>query len=73
MAMTFHRSWMDEDLQQWRDTCARFVEEELVADDEAARKRGHVGRGLWSKAGQLGLLCTDIPEAYGGAGGDFRH
>ncbi len=73
MPLNFSRSWMDEDLNQWRDTCARFVEEELVADDEAARKRGNVGRGLWSKAGALGLLCTDIPEAYGGAGGDFRH
>jgi acyl-CoA dehydrogenase len=73
MPLTFNRSWMDDDLNQWRDTCARFVEEELVADDEAARKRGNVGRGLWSKAGALGLLCTDIPEAYGGAGGDFRH
>ena len=73
MALSFTRSWMDDDLNQWRDTCARFVEEELVADDEAARKRGNVGRGLWTKAGQLGLLCTDIPEAYGGAGGDFRH
>ena len=73
MPLNFSRSWMDDDLTQWRDTCARFVAEELVPDDEAARKRGNVGRGLWTKAGALGLLCTDVPEAYGGAGGDFRH
>jgi len=73
MPLNFTRSWMDDDLNQWRDTCARFVEKELVADDAAARQRGNVGRGLWTKAGELGLLCTDIPEAYGGAGGDFRH
>ncbi len=73
MPLNFARSWMDDDLNQWRDTCARFVEKELVADDAAARQRGNVGRGLWTKAGELGLLCTDIPEAYGGAGGDFRH
>ena len=73
MAMSFNRSWMDADLEQWRDTCARFVEEHLVPDDEAARKRGNVGRDLWTKAGGLGLLCTDIPEAHGGGGGDFRH
>ena len=73
MPLNFARSWMDDDLNQWRDTCARFVEKELVADDAAARQRGNVCRGLWTKAGELGLLCTDIPEAYGGAGGDFRH
>ncbi|MBP6901789.1 MAG: acyl-CoA dehydrogenase family protein [Burkholderiaceae bacterium] len=73
MALSFKRSWTDPDLDQFRDTAARFVESELVADDEAARKRGHVGHAVWRKAGELGLLCTDIPEQYGGGGGDFRH
>ena len=73
MALNLTRSWSDEDLDRWRDTCARFVEDELVPDDEAARKRGNVGHAVWRKAGELGLLCTDVPEQYGGAGGDFRH
>ncbi len=73
MPLNFNRSWMDDDLNQWRDTCARFVETELVADDDAARKRGNVGQAVWRKAGELGLLCTDIPPEFGGAGGDFRH
>jgi len=73
MPLNLTRSWTNPDLDLWRDTCARFVEEELVADDEAARKRGHVGHAVWRKAGALGLLCTDIPEEYGGGGGDFRH
>ena len=73
MTITFARSWTDEDLDRWRDTCVRFVEDELMPDDEAARQRGHVGHAVWRKAGALGLLCTDIPEQYGGGGGDFRH
>ena len=73
MPLTFTRSWSDEDLDRWRDTCSRFVQDELQPDDEAARQRGNVGKDLWRKAGSLGLLCTDIPEAYGGGGGDFRH
>ncbi len=73
MPLTFTRSWSDEDLDRWRDTCSRFVQDELQPDDEAARQRGNVGKALWRKAGSLGLLCTDIPEAYGGGGGDFRH
>ena len=73
MALTFTRSWTDEDLDRWRDTCVRFVEGELVPDDAAARERGNVGAALWRKSGALGLLCTDIPEEFGGGGGDFRH
>jgi len=73
MALTFTRSWSDEDLDRWRDTCSRFVEQELEPGDEAARQRGNVGKDLWLKAGELGLLCTDIPETWGGGGGDFRH
>jgi acyl-CoA dehydrogenase len=32
-----------------------------------------VGHELWRRAGEIGLLCSDIPEAWGGGGGDFRH
>jgi acyl-CoA dehydrogenase len=51
----------------------RFIETEMLPSDEEARKRGHVGHELWLKAGELGLLCADIPEEYGGGGGEFRH
>jgi len=73
MPIDFRRSWSDEDLELYRDNVVRFVETEVLAHDEEARKRGHVGHEVWRKAGALGLLCADIPEAYGGAGGDFRH
>ncbi|TKC90056.1 acyl-CoA dehydrogenase [Trinickia terrae] len=73
MAIQFHRSWMNEELSMYRETVIRFIENEMLPGDEAARKRGHVGHALWRKAGELGLLCSDIPEEYGGGGGDFRH
>ena len=73
MPIEFKPSWMDDDLQLYRDTVERFVAHEMLPDDENARERGHVGHALWRRAGELGLLCTDIPEEYGGAGGDFRH
>ncbi len=65
--------WMDSDLELFRDHVARFVEAEAVPNDEHWRKQNHVGHEIWRKAGELGLLCTDIPAEYGGAGGDFRH
>jgi acyl-CoA dehydrogenase len=73
MSIDFRRSWMDEDLELFRDNVVRFIETEVQPQDEAARKNGHVGHALWRKAGELGLLCVDIPEEYGGGGGDFRH
>lgn len=45
----------------------------MQPQDEEARRRGHVGHELWRRAGELGFLCVDIPEEWGGAGGDFRH
>src|SRR5438045_361163 len=73
MAIDFRPSWMNEELEMVRDTAIRFIENEMLPDDEAARKRGHVGHELWRKAGEVGLLCMDIPVEYGGGGGDFRH
>jgi acyl-CoA dehydrogenase len=73
MALSFPCSWNDADLDTWRDSVARFVAEEVQPHDAEARRRGHVGHALWRRAGELGFLCPDIPQAYGGAGGDFRH
>lgn len=71
MPIQFQRSWTDPDLDQYRDTVVRFIEEQMLPGDEAARKQGHVGHEIWRRAGETGLLCTDIPEEWGG--GDFRH
>jgi acyl-CoA dehydrogenase len=72
MAIDFTPSWMNEDLELYRDNVIRFVESEVQPRDEEARKAGHVGHELWRKAGELGLLLSDIPEEFGGGGGDFR-
>ncbi|MCC2676661.1 MAG: acyl-CoA dehydrogenase [Ramlibacter sp.] len=73
MAIRFDRTWSDPDLELYRDTVVRFLDEELAPGDEAARREGNVGHAVWRKAGELGLLCADIPDEYGGGGGDFRH
>jgi long-chain-acyl-CoA dehydrogenase len=66
-------NWMDDDLTAFRDTVARFVETEMVPHDARWRAQQHVDREMWRLAGQTGLLCLDIPQQYGGGGGDFRH
>ena len=73
MSIDFTPRWLDEELSMFRESVGRFLEAEVAPKDEEARKRGHIGHELWHKAGEMGILCTDIPEEYGGAGGDFRH
>ena len=73
MPIDFRPAWSTPELETYRDTVVRFIHTEVEPDDEAARKRGNVGHALWRKAGSLGLLCADIPEEFGGGGGDFRH
>ena len=72
--MAEYRSpWMDEELELFREAARRFVENEIVPNDARCREPHHVDRELWNKAGEVGLLCTDIPDRYGGVGGDVRH
>jgi acyl-CoA dehydrogenase len=72
--MTVHVSpWMSPDLEFYRDTLRRFVDAEIAPHQERFAKQQHVDRELWTKAGALGVLCADIPEDYGGAGGSFAH
>ena len=73
MPVDFTPSWITPELQMVRDTAVRFIESEMAPHDEEARRQGHVGAAIWRKAGEVGLLCADIPEQYGGGGGDFRH
>jgi acyl-CoA dehydrogenase len=72
-ASAYVSPWMDDDLAMFRDAAARFVEAEMVPNDEQWRKQHNVGKEIWAKAGALGLLCTDVSADYGGVGGDFRH
>ena len=62
-----------EDHEQFRTTVRRFLEKECVPRQEQWWADGIVDRETWQKAGREGLLCTALPEEYGGGGGDFGH
>ena len=65
--------WMNAELALFRDAVRRFVAAELAPHEARGEAQQHVDRYVWRKAGAMGLLLTDVPEAYGGAGGAFAH
>ncbi len=56
--------------EAFRDSFAKFLEQEAVPFHDQWEEQGYVDRKLWSKAGENGFLCTSMPEEYGGVGAD---
>jgi len=57
-----------------RATARNFFEKECAPRREEWASQGHVDRWAWTRAGELGLLCFDVPEEFGGAGvEDWRY
>jgi acyl-CoA dehydrogenase len=67
------RTVFREDHEQFRDAVRRFVDKELVPHLQQWDHDGIVPQSVWRLAGESGLLCCTVPEAYGGSGGDFGH
>ncbi len=67
------RTLFDADHEAFRATVKRFIAEHVTPHHADWEKAGQVPRDLWRKAGELGLLCCNVPEEYGGMGGDFLH
>lgn len=65
--------WQNEELSMLADACAQFYERECLPHYEEWEARGAFPRGLWLKAGEMGLLGAEVPEEYGGLGGSFAH
>jgi acyl-CoA dehydrogenase len=63
--------WLNEDVQLFRKTAKRFINEEFVPHEARWREQHRVDSDAWTKAGEVGILLTDVPEEYGGGGGDY--
>ena len=66
-------AWMSDDVEQFRDSVRKVFEREFAPLEPRWREQHLADRSVWRQAGETGLLCTSIPEAYGGAGGTFAH
>ncbi|WP_137293163.1 acyl-CoA dehydrogenase family protein [Nocardioides dongxiaopingii] len=64
----------EQEHEDFRATVRSFLEKEVVPHHDQWEKDGQVSREVWTRAGEMGLLCFDVDEQYGGAGiRDFRY
>jgi alkylation response protein AidB-like acyl-CoA dehydrogenase len=71
--MLQNRAVFDEEHALLRESVRRFAASKIEPHFQEWEKAGIIDRSLWPAAGEAGLLCPQVPEQYGGIGGDFRH
>ncbi|MBA3667530.1 MAG: acyl-CoA dehydrogenase family protein [Sphingomonas sp.] len=65
------RPLFNDDHHAFRDTVRRVLAAVIAPRLDAHEHDGIVEREAWAKVGAAGLLCPQVPEAYGGPGLDF--
>jgi long-chain-acyl-CoA dehydrogenase len=66
------RAVYGEEHAQLRQVVRRFLAAEVAPNFDRWEEAGIVDRTMWTKGGVAGLLCPQVPEKFGGPGGDFR-
>src|SRR5688500_5814017 len=69
----YQSSWMNDELRMFRKTVRHFVEKEFAPNQDFWREQQRPASDAWTRAGEAGLLLTDVPLEYGGGGGTFAH
>ena len=67
------RTLFGEEHEAFREQVRRFCEREIAPHYRSWEQAGVTPPEFWRRAGAAGVLCTTIPEAYGGPGGSFLH
>lgn len=67
------RTIFSQEHELYRDAVRKFIEAEITPFHDRWEKDGVVPRELWLKAGQAGVLCSNVSEEYGGPGADFLY
>ncbi len=69
----YQSPWMTDELQMFRSSVRQLVAKEFVPHQDRWRAQHRPDPETWRAAGAAGMLLTDIPPEYGGAGGNFAH
>ncbi|MGH6977818.1 MAG: acyl-CoA dehydrogenase family protein, partial [Brevundimonas sp.] len=72
-SLGFGRSVFRPDHDDFRSSVRNFFRTEIEPNVRQWEKDGGFPAELFRTAGKAGLLCSAIPEEYGGQGGDHLH
>jgi len=62
---------LTEEEQMFRDAVREFARGEIAPRTQAMEQAGRYDDDLLPKLFEMGLMAVDVPESYGGAGGNF--
>ena len=65
------RTIFSEEHEIFREGFRRFAEKQIVPRIDGWNAAGITDRETWQAVGEAGYLGAAVPEAYGGAGGNF--
>lgn len=69
----YRATWESDQHRELRKHAAEFLRKEATPNQERWARNHQVDREFWTKLGDAGLLGLDLPEEYGGTGGDFGY
>ena len=69
----YRATWETDPHRELRRHVAEFLRKESTPNQERWAANHQVDREFWNKLGDAGLLGLDLPEEYGGTGGDFGY
>ena len=70
---TYRSPWINDELRIFRGTVRKFIQKEFVPNQAHWRYQHRPDIEAWRAAGEIGLLLPDVPETYGGGGGNLAH
>jgi acyl-CoA dehydrogenase len=70
---SYQSAWMNDELRMFSASLNKFMQKEFVPQQPRWYEQHCPGADAWLAAGTIGMLLPDVPEAYGGGGGNFAH
>lgn len=64
---------LNEEQEIFKQQLQQFLDDRVAPNYEQWEQDGMVPRTFWNEMGDMGMLCPQVPEEYGGLGLDFSY